>query len=212
MSLEHKSVVRMQDEYLCTYCGKSWDINDAEPPACLADNEVSGTGIPVYDPPRRDLTADSPTGRVMSSGTQRYRGNPQNIPRHTDDSKRIVMTIRDALLPDGTWVTFSEEDPARAVAYAIHYNGYATIIYANSLSMALGFFGRTMGHTLTPAQLDRIGIDRFSAMDEYCTGRFPRVEMNPNVMAAASDRITNHNRQYTIVNITTFANQLRASK
>lgn len=180
MSLEHKNVIRMQDEYLCTHCGKSWDTGDVEPPACSVD--------PV-----------SPTGRVMSSGTQRYRGNPQNIPRHTADSMRIVMA-------------FAGEDPARAVAYAIHYNGYATIIYANSLSMALGFFGRTMGHTLTPAQLDRIGIDRFSAMDEYCTGRFPRVEMNPNVMAAASDRITNHNRQYSIVNITTFANQLRAPK
>lgn len=34
MTLEHKNVVRCNDEYVCTACGKSWDISDSEPPAC----------------------------------------------------------------------------------------------------------------------------------------------------------------------------------
>lgn len=37
MSLEHKKVERFQSEYLCLHCGKSWDINDAEPPACTPE-------------------------------------------------------------------------------------------------------------------------------------------------------------------------------
>lgn len=208
MSLDHKSVVRMQDEYLCTYCGKSWDINDAEPPACLADNEVKGTGIPAYDPPR----LESPTGRVTSPDAQRFPGNLQNIPRHTADAKRIVTTIRDTVLPDGTWMTYTEGHVSQAVAFAIYYGPHATIIYANSLSMALDFFCRTMGHTLTSAQLHRIGIDRFTAMDEYCTGRVPRVEMNPAVMDTATSRVTNCNQIFRFVNITTFTNYLKASK
>lgn len=201
MSLDHKSVVRMQDEYLCTYCGKSWDINDAEPPACLADNEVKGTGVPAYDPPRQE----SPTGRVVSSGTQRYAGNPQNIPRRTTDSVRTMEAVRERL-------TYPYPVPPRAVAFALYFGQHATIIYANSMSMALGFFGRTMGHTLTPWQLDRIGIDRFTSMDEYCTGRVPRVEMNPAVMDTATSRVTNCNKSFRFVNITTFTNYLKAPK
>lgn len=34
MSLNHKSVVRNNDEYFCTACGKSWDATDRDPPTC----------------------------------------------------------------------------------------------------------------------------------------------------------------------------------
>lgn len=36
MSLDHKNVVRNNDEFFCTSCGKSWDATDREPPVCDA--------------------------------------------------------------------------------------------------------------------------------------------------------------------------------
>lgn len=36
MTLEHKDVIRCNDEYVCTACGKSWDVADREPPECDA--------------------------------------------------------------------------------------------------------------------------------------------------------------------------------
>jgi hypothetical protein len=49
-------------------------------------------------------------------------------------------------------------------------------------------------------------------MDKYCTGRSPRVEMNPSVMAEASSRATNSGKQYNVVNITTFVSKLKGQK
>lgn len=37
MSLEHKRIERFQNEYMCLHCGKSWDVNDLEPPSCSAE-------------------------------------------------------------------------------------------------------------------------------------------------------------------------------
>lgn len=34
MSLDHKNVVRNNDEFFCTVCGKSWESTDRDPPAC----------------------------------------------------------------------------------------------------------------------------------------------------------------------------------
>jgi len=44
MSLDHKDVVRCNDEYVCTACGKSWDVSDREPPECDA---VRHQGAPI---------------------------------------------------------------------------------------------------------------------------------------------------------------------
>ncbi len=50
MSLEHKNVRRVQDEYMCLHCGRSWDVMDKEPPAC----EVAAQPV-VHTPPARVL-------------------------------------------------------------------------------------------------------------------------------------------------------------
>lgn len=44
MSLEHKNVRRVQDEYLCLHCGRSWDVTDKEPPECAVVAQVSPPG------------------------------------------------------------------------------------------------------------------------------------------------------------------------
>lgn len=41
MSLQHKKLVRIGDEYCCAFCGKSWSIDDTDPPACEAVEAIS---------------------------------------------------------------------------------------------------------------------------------------------------------------------------
>lgn len=56
MSLNHKSVVRNNDEYFCTACGKSWDATDRDPPACEAATQVNiATHWPTPADPNRLL-------------------------------------------------------------------------------------------------------------------------------------------------------------
>lgn len=56
MSLNHKSVVRNNDEYFCTACGKSWDATDRDPPACEAATQVNiATHWPTPTDPNRLL-------------------------------------------------------------------------------------------------------------------------------------------------------------
>lgn len=61
MSLQHKKVVRLGDEYSCARCGKSWSVDDQDPPSCSAVVAIVGKGV-----------------RTMRSGP-----NPemQNLPR-----------------------------------------------------------------------------------------------------------------------------------
>ena len=35
MTTDHKSAIRVCDQYHCSYCGKQWDVDDPEPPECI---------------------------------------------------------------------------------------------------------------------------------------------------------------------------------
>lgn len=61
MSLQHKKVARIGDEYCCAFCGKMWSVDDQDPPSCSAVVAIVGKGV-----------------RTMRSGP-----NPemQNLPR-----------------------------------------------------------------------------------------------------------------------------------
>lgn len=37
--VHHKNAKRYNDEMFCSHCGKSWDVNDPEPPPCKTGNE-----------------------------------------------------------------------------------------------------------------------------------------------------------------------------
>jgi hypothetical protein len=36
---EHKAVRQYSDEYQCSHCGKTWDVNDPEPPPCTEERQ-----------------------------------------------------------------------------------------------------------------------------------------------------------------------------
>lgn len=48
MSLQHKKLVRIGDEYCCAFCGKSWSIDDTDPPACEVDVAIVGKGVHTF--------------------------------------------------------------------------------------------------------------------------------------------------------------------
>lgn len=45
MSLQHKKLARIGDEYSCAFCGKMWSIDDQDPPACEAVVAIVGKGV-----------------------------------------------------------------------------------------------------------------------------------------------------------------------
>lgn len=45
MSLQHKKITRLGDEYSCARCGKSWAIDDQDPPTCSEAVAIVGAGV-----------------------------------------------------------------------------------------------------------------------------------------------------------------------
>lgn len=206
MSLQHKNIVRMQEEYLCTFCGKSWDVNDAEPPACTDDQIEMGA-------PRNIERRTWRSAAVPSLQNLPKMGHGRPIATEYKATGFAYDPPADPVFLDYMLRDLKLSQPLVPVAYLIYTdNGYGTIIYGDSITNTVEFFARTMGHMLTTEQLYSIGIHRFTAMDVYCTGRSPRVEMNPSVMAEASSRATNSGKQYNVVNITTFVSKLKGQK
>jgi hypothetical protein len=143
MSLQHKNIVRMQEEYLCTFCGKSWDVNDAEPPACSVE-QVEATVRTVERRTWRSATVPS----------------LQNLPKSTPTRPVSTVAFRPAGYSydppvDPAFLNYMMHDlknsqPLVPVAYLIYIDsGYGTIIYGDSITNTIQFFERTMGHMLT---------------------------------------------------------------
>ena len=97
-------------------------------------------------------------------------------------------------------------------AYVLYTDNASTLVYALDALQAMEFFINTMGNWMTASQMYSISVDRMSSMDQYGTGRTPRVEMNPRVMESASLARSNSGRQHKIVNIVEFSNILKVSK
>lgn len=80
MSLQHKKLARIGDEYCCAFCGKMWSIDDTDPPACEAVVAIVGKGV-----------------RTWRSAT-----NPemQNLPRVADGNDMTPKQMQDAFYTD----------------------------------------------------------------------------------------------------------------
>lgn len=189
MSLEHKSVTRINDEYVCTHCGKSWDVSDTEPPAC----ELSRTVVaarPAY------------TCRY-SAKTENHANRPR---METYDLSAIEQRILGAM------------HDCDYGAYLISYRGKATLIYANNMIECVTFYGKVTDQlhgSARPTDVNDVILsiksfdlrfERAKSLDCYCTGRTPRVEMNPSILAKASEEHTNSGNRYPVINIIEFAN------
>lgn len=80
MSLQHKKISRIGDEYSCAFCGKSWSIDDIDPPACEAVVAIVGKGV-----------------RTMRSGPG---PEMQNLPRVADGNEMTREQMGEAFHAD----------------------------------------------------------------------------------------------------------------
>ncbi|EAW5620942.1 hypothetical protein FFZ91_13635 [Salmonella enterica] len=206
----HLSVVQHSDQFYCRDCQKTWDANDIDPPPCTA---------PESDEPKKTIR-------------KRWQGGPaclQNLPK--DEQKSTATTTptgrrvssrpasgeRRAVPPvPPEWIAEYMSGVDKVVqtvgAYVLYTDNAATMVYALDALQAMEFFINTMGNGMTASQMYSISVDRMSSMDQYGTGRTPRVEMNPRVMESASLARSNSGRQHKIVNIVEFSNILKVSK
>lgn len=192
----HKGILQMSDQAICTYCGKAWDMNDIDPPECTEE------------------PAPAMGTRVKSRWQSGYVGNLQNLPRDRESrlkrgqvppspTGRFQYGFDPAMhslpvVPVDT--RFLDEMLEKPVAYLIRDCGIAGfIVYAFGESQALGFAEKLLWDSVCV-----VTVMRLHSMDEYCTGRAPRVELNPSVIARA-----NEISQYNVVSPLVFRNIVR---
>lgn len=167
MSLEHKDVVRMNDEYFCTACGKSWAVDDKDPPECDAVRHQSAPVRNIQNLPRAAepvfMHARS-VGKTMTKEqaiklSEEYRKSNPHIARY--------------------WPT-----PLAAILQAFVVNDEtmqrAMLVYAPDKNSA-----RRYVEAMTKrADLE---IRRIGAMDQYARGLSSYCEANPLTLRIAKN-------------------------
>ncbi|QMV29956.1 hypothetical protein JT351_gp50 [Providencia phage vB_PreS-PibeRecoleta] len=93
MSLQHKKISRIGDEYSCAFCGKMWSIDDTDPPACEAVVAIVGKGVRTWH--------------------SMPRPNMQNLPRVADGNEMTREQMGEAFHAD-----ISELELKAAALYA----------------------------------------------------------------------------------------------
>lgn len=222
MSLDHKNVTRINDEYVCTHCGKSWDVNDQEPPACEFTSEAAR---PAYVRRRYHGTISSGPvphmhnlPKVVSGRTSAATESQSNRPKlGTYDLSKIEEHVLSAMTAKyGYPFDHGREDFG---AYIVSFRGLATLIYAGHMTECVSFFGKiakqmcggstgSVNDMVLSFAFTDMRFERAKSLDCYCTGRTPRVEMNPSVLAKASTEHTNSGNQYPVTNIIGFTNHI----
>lgn len=156
MSLEHKHVVRNNDVYLCTDCGKFWDSTDQDPPACEPGNAAA----------KRE-------NRSVGAAMDASQMNSKGCLRQADFGRMEAAAISAV---DG-WPTPSNTVCAWLV---IDPNTQrALLIYAADKHSARDYAARI-------TDLAEVEVRRIGAMDKYARGMSAYSELNPDTLRAAS--------------------------
>ncbi|HGB3226586.1 TPA: hypothetical protein ACIU99_002650 [Salmonella enterica subsp. enterica serovar 4,5,12:-:-] len=192
----HLSVVQHSDQFYCRDCQKTWDANDIDPPPCTSQNA---------NEPKAMFTT-TPTGRRVSASPAF--AHPYGTP--ASGARLAVPPVPPEWIEQ--YMSGVDKVVPSVGAYVLYTDNASTLVYALDALQAMEFFINTMGNWMTASQVYSISVDRMSSMDQYGTGRTPRVEMNPRVMESASRARSNSGRQHKIVNIVEFSNILKASK
>lgn len=172
MSLEHKNVVRNNDEYFCTACGKSWDATDRDPPVC---DPVARTAAPYNGGYLAPFVPDAPTTEQQVAALRYER--PRDAGKTTELERRKEETYRVRVMglpttPD-TWPTPEWDAMEAHLVFDVEYPEKAMLVYARSandavtyVKMVTGCFG-TLSHS------------RCRAMDGMSRGVTTYIEANP---------------------------------
>lgn len=186
MSLEHKNIIRVNDEFLCKDCGKSWDVTDRDVPEC--------SGKAVFE--------STPTGRIRPSSTSMAlaamaAASPMTIAQATEQSKGVLINADFSKLEErcvaaavegrGMEAFFSAPWPSPLpptvqayLAYDVEDKDTAMLVYAESQHQAHQY---AIAVTRLPATIE---VRRLQGMDTSGIGRTPYVDANPRNLQKAS--------------------------
>lgn len=186
MSLEHKNIIRVNDEFLCKDCGKSWDVTDRDVPEC--------SGKAVFE--------STPTGRIRPSSTSMAlaamaAASPMTIAQATEQSKGVLTDadfskleercVAAAVEGSGMEAFFCAPWPSPLpptvqayLAYDVEDKETAMLVYAESQHQAHQY---AIAVTRLPATIE---VRRLQGMDASGIGRTPYVDANPRNLQKAS--------------------------
>lgn len=174
MSLNHKNVVRNNDEFICTACGKSWDATDREPPPCDAVRHQSAPIKSIQNLPR--TIGPRSMGKSPSDVTV-------NIASHwptPSDPNRLMERM---LVEHANSLPLTRADFATVTAWLVSEIGderRAMLVYAADRHTAQTYAVAVTGRTAT------MEVRRLGAMDKHGYGRSAYVELNPALLKKAS--------------------------
>lgn len=191
MSLDHKNVVRNNDEFICTACGKSWDATDREPPPCNAVRHQSAPVKSIQNLPRNGtfLIARS-VGKTMTEEqaaqyADEWRKNNPGITQYwptptPTDPNRLMERM---LVEHANSAPLTRADFATVTAWLVSEIGderRAMLVYAADRHTAQTYAVAVTGRTAT------MEVRRLGAMDKHGYGRSAYVELNPALLKKAS--------------------------
>lgn len=199
MSLDHKNVVRNNDEFICTACGKSWDATDRDPPECDAVRHRSEpikniqnlpwekvkTNLQRIDPDHLTnlLTNNGQSMTVQGDGTLKRVDPTVNIASHwptPSDPNRLMERM---LVEHANALPLTRADFATVTAWLVSEIGderRAMLVYAADRHTAQTYAVAVTGRTAT------MEVRRLGAMDKHGYGRSAYVELNPALLKKAS--------------------------
>lgn len=191
MSLDHKNVVRNNDEFICTACGKSWDATDREPPPCNAVRHQSAPVKSIQNLPRNGTfmiargVGKTMTEEQAAQYAEEWRKNNPRITQYwptptPSDPNRLMERM---LVEHANALPLTRADFATVTAWLVSEIGderRAMLVYAADRHTAQTYAVAVTGRTAT------MEVRRLGAMDKHGYGRSAYVELNPALLKKAS--------------------------
>lgn len=193
MSLDHKNVVRNNDEYFCTACGKSWEASDRDPPQCVEPSHFATGGyvreMPdelgehmVFLTPRS--VGKSMTFEQAQKCAEEWRKNNPEVTRLWQTPTDPNRLLERMLVERASTQPLTRDDFATVTAWLVSEvddHRRAMLVYAPDRHTAQQYAVAVTGRTAT------MEVRRLGAMDNHGWGRSAYVELNPALLKKASN-------------------------
>lgn len=182
MSLNHKNVVRNNDEYFCTVCGRSWEATDRDPPECVVTPQVGKTV--TIDGVETVLGLTPGAIRAMASAA------PYSAARLAMEAIHAWPTPADPfrelermMVARGNSRPITPADFNIVVAWIVSDlsdDGRALLVYAPDRHSAQQYAAAVTGRPAT------VQVERLGGMDKYGKGMATYSELNPRLLIKAT--------------------------
>lgn len=192
MSLEHKNVVRNNDEFVCMTCGKSWEATDVDPPSCVTISPRSMGKSPVMPESvqsmvtvlvnsGKTMTMDESDGMLKS-----FRAAHPGIAKVWPTPIDPYRALERHLVEQASTEPLTRADFATVTAWLVDEIGndkYCLLVYAADRNAAQKYAVAVTGRTAT------MEVRRLQGMDKHGFGRSAYTELNPRLLTKATKMV-----------------------